>query len=154
MKLIKVKIVNKGDLKNYKILEVPENMTLYKFAEVIVKQFGFYFDHAFGFYDNLENPFDSKEVYELFTDMDDIEHTPNAKGVERYYFVSDLFNHNKKMLFYFDYGDSWKFILELLDSSQQVLKVPKNYYRLYESHGDDPEQYPEIDDGNGQQFPN
>src|SRR4029077_4486478 len=122
------------------------NMTLYKFAEVIVKRFGFYFDHPFGFYDNLESPFNSKEIYELFTDLDDVEHTPGAKGVQKYYFVSDLFENRKKMLFLFDYGDTWEFIVEILDDSQQVLDVPKNYYKLYESHGEVPEQYPNLND--------
>jgi len=146
MHLIKMRITNKRNKTNYKVLEVPGNMTLYKFAEIIVKRFGFYFDHSFGFYDNLENPFDSKEIYELFSDLDDVESTSGAKGVQKYYFVSDLFRSNKKMLFLFDYGDTWEFILEILDDSQQVLEVPKNYYRLYESHGEDPEQYPNIDD--------
>jgi len=140
-----MKITNKRDKANYKILEVSENMTLYKLAEIIVKMFGFYFDHCFGFYDNLENPFDSKEIYELFTDMDEVEHTSGAKGVQKYYFVSDLFENNNKMLFLFDYGDGWEFILEMMDNSQKVLGVPKNYYKLYETHGEDPEQYPDLD---------
>ena len=145
MKLLNIRIINKRDAANYKILEVSENTTLYKFAEIVVKRFGLYFDHAFGFYDNLENPFDSKEIYELFTDMDDIEHTAGAMGVQKYYFVSDLFKNNKKMLFLFDYGDTWEFIIELIDDTQKVLAVPKNYYKLYESHGNDPEQYSDID---------
>lgn len=151
MKLIKIKITNKRDTFNYKILEVSANMTLYKFAEVIVKRFGFYFDHPFGFYDNVESPFKSKVIYELFTDLDDVEHTPEARGVQKYYFVSDLFENRKKMLFLFDYGDNWEFILDLLDDSQQVLDVPKNYYKLYESHGEDPEQYSDID-GESEQY--
>lgn len=146
MQLIKLKITNQRDKKNYKVLEVPANMTLYKFAETIVKAFGFYFDHCFGFYDNLENSHKSNEIYELFTDIDDIEHTPNAKGVKRFYFVSDLFKKNKKMLFLFDYGDSWHFILELVDDSETVFQIPKNYYKIYETYGDDPDQYPPLDE--------
>ncbi|MEN8253186.1 MAG: hypothetical protein ABFQ62_02295 [Patescibacteria group bacterium] len=60
--------------------------------------------------------------------------------------MSDLFEKNKKMLFLFDYGDSWHFILECLDDSEKVLKIPRNYYKLYESHGEDPEQYPPLDE--------
>lgn len=143
--LIKLKIINERDRKNYKLLEVPSNMTLYKFAEIIIKSFGFYFDHAFGFYNNIENPYKSKEMYELFTDMEDVEHTPNAKGVKKFYFVSDLFENNTQMLFLFDYGDCWHFILELLDDSEKVYSIPKNYYKIYESFGEDPQQYPDID---------
>ena len=50
------------------------------------------------------------------------------------------------MLFLFDYGDNWNFILELLDKSERVYEVPKNYFKVYESHGEDPEQYPEVDE--------
>lgn len=146
MQLTKFKIINQKDKTNYKIMEVPSNMTLYKFAETIVKSFGFYFDHCFGFYDNLENPLKSKVIFELFTDLEDAEHTPNAKGVKRFYFVSDLFANNKKMLFLFDYGDSWYFTLELLDDSETIFKIPKNYYKIYEARGDDPEQYPPLDE--------
>jgi hypothetical protein len=103
MQLIKLKVINKRDIKNFKILEVPGNMTLYKFAEVIVKSFGFYFDHCFGFYDNFDNPSKSTKIFELFTDLEDVEHTPNAKGVKKYYFVGNLFEKNKRMLFLFDY---------------------------------------------------
>ncbi|MBU0578614.1 hypothetical protein KKE34_02150 [Patescibacteria group bacterium] len=108
MQLTKFKITNQRDKTNYKIMEVPSNMTLYKF--------------------------------------NDVEHTPNAKGVKRFYFVSDLFANNKKMLFLFDYGDSWYFTLELLDNSENVFKTPKNYYKIYEARGEDPEQYPPLDE--------
>jgi len=145
MQLIRLKVINKRDKKNFKILEVPGNMTLYKVAEVIVKSFGFYFDHCFGFYDNFDNPNKSTEMFELFTDLEDVEHTPNAKGVKKHYFVSDLFEKNVRMLFLFDYGDGWHFILELLDDKERVYSVPKNYYKIFESHGVDPEQYPDID---------
>ena len=149
-----MKITNKRNKANYKILEVSANMTLYKFAEVIVKRFGFYFDHPFGFYDNLNDPFKSKVIYELFTDLDDVEHIPGARGVQKYFFVSDLFENRKKMLFLFDYGDTWEFILDMLDDSQHVLDVPKNYYKVYESHGEDPEQYPNIVEEKEENFAN
>jgi len=144
MQLIKLKVINERDKKNFKILEVPGNMTLYKFAEVIVKSFKFYFDHAFGFYSNIDNPYKSKDIYKLFTDMEDVEHTPNAKGVKKFYFVSDLFEKNTNVLFLFDYGDGWEFTLELLDDTEKVYGVPKNYYKIYESHGENPEQYPDC----------
>ena len=90
------------DKKNYKIIEVPNSMTLYKFAEILVKSFGFYFDHAFGFYSDVDDLYESDEKYKLFTDMDEVEHTPNAKGVKKFWFVSDLFEKQKKFLFLFD----------------------------------------------------
>ena len=145
MFIFKLKITNDRDKKNFKILEVPGNITLYKFAEIIVKAFGFYFDHAFGFYSNPEYLYDSKEIYELFTDMEDVEHSPNAKGVKKYYFVSDLFEQSKFWLFLFDYGDDWHFLIEILEEPEEVYRVPINYYKIYQSHGKDPEQYPKLD---------
>jgi len=62
MKLIKMKIINKRGEVDYKILEVSVNMTLYKFAEIIVKRFGFYFDHAFGFYFKFLIPKSNREM--------------------------------------------------------------------------------------------
>lgn len=146
MKLVQIKITNNRDKNNFKIIEVSEHMVLYKFAELIVKSFGFYFDHAFGFYNNLNNPYKSDIVFELFTDIDDVESTPNAMGVKKFYFISDLFEKNKTMLFLFDYGESWNFTLELMDKSKKVHKIPKSYYVIYESHGEDPDQYPPLDE--------
>ncbi|OIO44798.1 MAG: hypothetical protein AUJ41_01675 [Candidatus Pacebacteria bacterium CG1_02_43_31] len=146
MKLVQIKITNNRNRNNFKIIEVSEYMVLYKFAELIVKSFGFYFDHCFGFYDNLDNPNKSTKMFELFTDLEDVEHTPNAMGVKKFYFVSDLFEKNKTMLFLFDYGESWHFTLELMNKSKKVHKIPKNYYVIYESHGQDPEQYPPLDE--------
>ncbi|MCD6189708.1 MAG: hypothetical protein J7J97_05935 [Thermococcus sp.] len=38
----------------YRVLAVPEEFTLYDLAEAIVDSFGFDFDHAFGFYNNIK----------------------------------------------------------------------------------------------------
>lgn len=145
MKLITLKITNNSDNQNYKIIQVPLNMTLYKFAEITVKAFRFNFDHAFGFYSNLKNPFQSELIHELFADMDDTEATPGSKGVKMFYMVEDLFQRNKKILFLFDYGDNWEFILEPTGEVETVFQVPKNYHKIIESHGEDPEQYPECE---------
>ena len=147
MKIYVFKITNKADAKNYKIIEVPENMSLYNFANKIVKSFHFDFDHSFGFSSNLINFYKpAKKLFELFTDLDDVEHTPGAKGVKKY-FISDAFdNQGDKMLFLFDYGDNWEFIIECIVNSQQVVNASGNYFKLIEFHGDDPEQYPDYDE--------
>ncbi len=36
----------------------------------------FDFDHAFGFYDNLKNPYSAKAKYELFADASDMAASP------------------------------------------------------------------------------
>jgi len=50
-------------------IQISGQKSLYKFAEVITQSFGFYFDHCFGFYDNLKKYHDSKKAYELFVDI-------------------------------------------------------------------------------------
>lgn len=144
--LRKIKVINLRNRKNYKIIEVPNNLTLYKFAEIIVNAFGFDFDHCFGFYDNLKDIYKSKVMYELFTDLPDVENTPGAHGVQKFFFVSDLFETQDNFLFLFDYGDNWEFELVTLEKLEKANKVPKNYYKIIESHGTDPIQYPEEDD--------
>ena len=121
------------------------NMTLYKFAEILIKSFRFNFDHAFGFYSNVRNPFKSELIHELFADLEDVESAPEAKGVKKFYMVEDLFHNYKKILFLFDYGDNWEFILETTGETEEVYQVPRNYHKIIESHGEDPDQYPDYE---------
>jgi hypothetical protein len=59
--------------KLYREFEIPSERKLYALAKAIVTQFGFYFDHPFGFYSKLtEFVLDSPVKYELFADMEDI----------------------------------------------------------------------------------
>jgi len=120
--------------------------TLYNFAEAINDAFGFWFDHCFGFYSNLEEKgkYDSKEIYELFTDLEDVEHTPRAKGVKKVRILQVFKEIGKKMLFYFDYGDGWHFIVELKDIRKPDFKM--SYPILLEKFGPNPEQYPPLEE--------
>ncbi len=131
------------DKKPERGIALLENQTLSTLARMIVKSFGFYFDHCYGFYDNLENPYHSKEMYELFTDIPE-DPTPGALGVEHIR-VSRVFNKiGKKLLFLFDYGDNWWFTVKLigLESSKENIKYPK----VLKSIGKAPEQYPELEE--------
>jgi Plasmid pRiA4b ORF-3-like protein len=133
--------------KIYRDIEVPASASLYKFAEAIVRAFGFDFDHAFGFYDKLSgNYYDSKLKYELFADMGDAE-----KGVlsVKKNSVATAFPADKaKFLFIFDYGDEWSFKVERTGSSAKVKGV--KYPRVVKSEGTAPVQYgdPEEEDDN------
>jgi len=119
-------------------LAIPEEFTLHDLAEAIVESFDFDFDHAFGFYDNTENWIDSEEGYELFSDMGE---ESKFKGVKRTK-VGKVFNKiGKKMLFLFDYGDEWHFILELKKIEQAKEKI--RYPSVVESIGEAPSQYGE-----------
>jgi hypothetical protein len=130
----------------HRILAIPERFTLYGLAEEIVDAFDFDFDHCFGFFDNLKLWTESNECYELFKDIE------KEQGLEPTYCksvkktrVGGVFNEiGKKMLFLFDYGDEWRFIVEL--KGIELPKQDTNYPLILESIGNAPPQYGEIDE--------
>lgn len=126
----------------FRVLAVPGNFTLYSLAEAIVDSFGFHFDHAFGFYDNIKKWPNSNEGYELFADIGE---GSKFKGVKitRVHKVFDKLG--KKMLFLFDYGDEWHFIVEL--KGIELPKEGEKYPLVVESVGGVPLQYGEADEG-------
>jgi hypothetical protein len=129
--------------KVYRDIEIEGSSSLSALAEAIVMAFDFEFDHAFGYYSDLKNPFSRKgERYELFADMEDGD--SDAGSVERTT-VAEVFGvAGKKMLFVFDYGDDWRFLIEAKAGGQ---KAPKTRYpRLVTSVGKAPEQYPDFDE--------
>jgi hypothetical protein len=120
----------------YKVLAIPEGLTLYKLAEAIVDSFDFNFDHCFGFYDDIKRWTDSDEGYELFADIGE---ESRFIGVEKTK-VNKVFDKiGKKMLFLFDYGYEWHFIVELerVESSNEGERYPF----VVESVGNSPPQY-------------
>jgi len=129
--------------KPYRDIAVLETQSLSTFAKAIVEAFGFGFDHCYGFYDNLNDMFRSKELYELFTDLKE-DPTPGALGVEHVKISKAFSIVGKTMRFLFDYGDGWQFTVVLCDikPAQDKTKYPKVIGRF----GDAPEQYPEIKD--------
>jgi len=125
----------------YRVLAIPEGFSLYRLAEAIVDSFGFYFDHPFGFYDNIKQWTKSKEGYELFADIGE---ESDFKGVGRIK-INQVFNEiQKKMLFLFDYGDEWHFVVEFkgIESPKENEKYPS----VLESIGDAPPQYGEPEE--------
>lgn len=94
----------------FRTLAVPANFTLYRLARAILDAFGFDDDHAFGFYDNIKHWTLSREGYELFADIGKKQSFPGLKktGVAKAFPVL-----KKKMLFLYDYGDEWRFIVQL-----------------------------------------
>lgn len=98
-------------------------------------------DHMFGFYDNLKNTYQSQEGYELFADEGEPMKFP---GVERAK-IENVYNIPKKrMLFFYDYGDSWRFITQLVDVQETESKNTKQ--KVIKSVGEAPEQYPDWDE--------
>ena len=132
--------------KNPKIIreiEVGENVSLYKLAEAIVGSYNFYFDHCFGFFDDTgSNYLKSEKKYELFTDL--IEEgellEPTGAGSVKKTKVKEVWqNLGDKMLFLFDYGANWKFIVELINFGKR--DKTKKYPRILKKVGKALRQY-------------
>ncbi len=127
----------------YREIEVESHKTLSDLAEAIVHAFGFEFDHAFGFYSKLKgrDVMRSQPKYELFADMGE---ETTAKSVRKTS-VADAFpDVGHTMLFMFDYGDDWRFIVEVIGLGQKVAKT--RYPKVLKRVGQAPEQYGPWDD--------
>jgi hypothetical protein len=125
----------------YRTIAIPEGSTLYRLAEAIVGSFGFYFDHPFGFYNNITQWTKSEEGYELFADIGE---ESKFDGVEKTKVGKVFHETKKKMLFLFDYGDEWHFIVKAkgIEPQSESAKYPL----VVESVGDAPPQYGEPDE--------
>ena len=137
-----------NDRKIIREIEAPENINLYKLAEAIVGAYRFNFDHVFGFFSVITDGWGltkSDKMYELFADMEDkgIEPT-GAKSVKKTKINEVWKEVGDRMMFLFDYGDDWRFVIELIGFSGK--KAGKKYPYVLRSMGDAPEQYPEIED--------
>ena len=127
----------------YRVLAVPGDFTLYKFADAILSGFEFDQDHAFGVYDNLTRWSQSKEGYELFSDddRDPLSEFPGVKKTK----INDVFTCiKKKMLFLFDYGDEWHFRVELI--GVEPVGEHKTHAKVVKSVGEALPQYADPDE--------
>jgi len=125
-------------------IEISGNVSLYKLAEAIVSAYNFDLDHCFGFFNEVDEwgYLDSEKKYELFTDLieegEDIE--PTGAGSVRKTKIKEVWqNVGERMLFLFDYGDNWQFVVELKDFGKKETK--KKYPRVLRRIGRSPRQY-------------
>jgi len=123
------------------VVAVSGTASLYELAAFLIETLGFDFDHAFGFYDNVKNPYRSKEKYTLFADMGESE--DGEPGVKKT-FVADVFAPKKKMLLLFDYGDDWMFLLAC--TGVEPAKTRRKVRKVLSTKGTPPEQYPDYDE--------
>jgi hypothetical protein len=122
----------------YREIEIESQKTLAALAQSIVQAFDFDFDHAFGFYSKLtgQDVMRSQPKYELFADMGE---KTDARSVKKTR-VGDAFpDVGHKMLFMFDYGDDWRFVVQVIGLGQKVAKT--HYPKVLRKVGEAPEQY-------------
>ena len=114
----------------YRVLALPQDYTLYQLAQAILDSFTFDLDHSFGFYDNLKDWTRAREGYEYFTDLGEDHGFP---GVEKT-LIKDAFREpGKKMLFLFDYGEEWRFLVRLVKESDR--EGQEEYPRVIKGEG-------------------
>ncbi len=122
--------------------QVPATISLYRLAETIIDSIGWDFDHAFGFYSDLEKYSNSTEKFELFSDMGESTIRKNgvtSRGVKRTRYSSVFKSPGDKMLFLFDYGEAHIFYVELLATSAK--EDGTVYPHLVTRKGISPRQY-------------
>ncbi len=135
------------DKKIIREIEAPEKFSLYRLAEAIIGAYDFDFDHAFGFFRKVTDGWDfvNVEKYELFADLKDQGIEPVDAGSVKKTKISEVWkNIGDKMLFLFDYGDEWRFAVELIGFGKKEAKI--TYPRVLKSAGKAPEQYPDYDE--------
>ncbi len=119
-------------------LAIDGELSLYDLAAFIIKTVKFDFDHAFEFGDNVKNPYQSKKTYSLFADMgEEVKETDiGVKNTP----ISKVFRPRRKMIFLFDYGDEWLFLLTCRKVQESDHK--KGYKKAHSKIGQPPVQYP------------
>lgn len=125
----------------YRDIEVSSSSTLADLAEAIVAAFGFDMDHAYGFYSKLTGKlFDSPRRFELFADIEG-SGPGSVKGTR---VITAFQNVGSEMTFLYDYGDEWRFRVEVIETGQA--EPGADYPRTVRTIGKAPLQYPNIDD--------
>jgi len=119
-------------------LTLTGDWSLYDLAEFLIKTLGFQFDHSFEFCDNLKHPYKSQERYTLFADIGE-EADENDLGV-RNTLVADVFTPKKTMMFHFDYGDDWFFLIRC--NAIKEVTAKRRSRKVISTTGQPPDQYP------------
>ena len=125
----------------YRDIEVSSSSTLADLAEVIVAAFGFDMDHAYGFYSKLIGKlFDSPRRFELFADIEG----SSSRSVKDTRVITAFQKVGSKMTFLYDYGDEWRFRIEVIETGQA--EPGADYPRIVRKIGKAPPQYSDIED--------
>lgn len=115
------------------------NISLHTLAEFILKTVGFDPDHTFQFCDNLKRPYRSKERYTLSADLGGDRHNPGVMKTR----LSAVFRPRRKMIFHFDFGADWFFLLTCTAVKESEAKHA--FRKVVATRGTPPVQYPEAD---------
>ncbi len=124
-------------------IEVPADMKLYNLAEAITRAYDFDFDHTFGFFSKVTAGWDGlaeSTRYELCADTAS-EEARGAKSVMKTTVQKVWKKPKDRMLFLFDYGDEWRWIVTLVAFGEMISGT--HYPRILSTKGKAPKQYSE-----------
>lgn len=124
-------------------IDISDDDSLDDLAFAIITAYEFDMDHAFGYYNNVKNYYDSDEVYTSFVDVLDDPDPMHGKSVRKTK-IKSVFEQGKTMLFLFDYGDEWIFHVTCLSVGEVEKGV--EYPIVVVSKGKAPEQYPSVEE--------
>jgi hypothetical protein len=119
----------------YRIVAVDSEYSLYKLAEIVNKSFDFKLDQPFGFYNNLTKWELSDVSYEMMDELGDIDDKKLKKTVARSVFAKK----GDKMLYFFDYAEEWRFLIEYL--GEEKIGAKEKLPFVVEVIGEAPPQY-------------
>lgn len=125
-------------------VRLAESATLYELADALLDAIGFELDHAFGFHSDLKSPYAQtmEREYTLFADQGE-RRLPSDTGVEKTT-IREVFKEGDTMLFHFDYGDDWNFLVQCTAIEQS--KSRKRKPETLQVVGRFPEQCPDVDE--------
>ena len=138
-----LRVVLQGGEAIYRDIEIESGRSLYDLAEGIVHAFDFMFDHAFGFYSQLTGAdvLRDQPKFELFADMGERDDSGSVMQTQ----VAEAFHGiGHTMLLLFDYGDDWRFTVEVIGVGQRKPKT--RYPKVLATVGTAPEQYADWDE--------
>lgn len=138
-------LLGENETKIVRKIRIAGTKSLYHFAKIITKSFGFFFDHCFAFQEKLEKGVFKGRVFELFVDIGEEPTSPKSRGVQKVRIEEAFRNPGERMIFLFDYGQSWHFFVELkeIELAEQWDLKPV----VLETIGKAPLQYPPCEDG-------
>ena len=121
--------------------KVPLNKKLSWFADVILDLFEFDNDHLYAFFMN-NRLWDDSDAY--YFQPDDY----FSRNAEKYKLSEAGITDKKQFKFLFDFGDEWVFQCKVL----RIENDGKDDAELLRSVGEPPEQYPDYDDWDEEEF--
>lgn len=137
---LKITFLNGNKNQPYRVIEIEKYQNLTNLADTILSSFNLGNGHCFGFFNNLKTWTNSTIRYEQFVDLKDMQYglseyakSPNKTTVEK------AFTETPTLLFLYDYGAEFLFIVKLVEQVELVNLV--KYPRTIKSAGKISKQY-------------